>query len=206
MADDFAVDGALAQAIAGFKPREAQREMAQAVEEAVKASGELVVEAGTGTGKTYAYLAPALRAGKKVIVSTGSKALQDQLYGRDLPTIAKALNFTGKTALLKGRSNYLCLERLEQQSMAGGDLNAQALGDLVTLRGWSSQTVDGDISSCGGVTEDSPIWPLVTSTNDNCLGSDCPLYKDCFVVKARKRRWTPTLWWLTTICFSPIWW
>ena len=187
MADDFAVDGALAQAIAGFKPRDAQREMAQAVSEAVKEQGELVVEAGTGTGKTYAYLAPALRAGKKVIVSTGSKALQDQLYGRDLPTMIDALKFKGKTALLKGRSNYLCLERLEQQSMAGGDLTVQALTDLVTLRSWSSQTVDGDISSCAGVTEDSPVWPLVTSTNDNCLGTDCPRYKECFVVKARKR-------------------
>ncbi|PIF21813.1 ATP-dependent DNA helicase [Candidatus Pantoea floridensis] len=187
MADDFAADGALAQAIPGFKPREAQREMAKAVTEAVKTGGELVVEAGTGTGKTYAYLAPALRAKKKVIVSTGSKALQDQLYNRDLPTIARALKFSGKTALLKGRSNYLCLERLEQQNQTGGDLSVQALGDLISVRGWSSETTDGDVSNCSGVAEDSPIWPFVTSTNDNCLGSDCPLYKDCFVVKARKK-------------------
>ncbi|WP_271459690.1 ATP-dependent DNA helicase [Pantoea leporis] len=187
MADDFAADGALAQAIPGFKPREAQRQMAKAVTEAVKTGGELVVEAGTGTGKTYAYLAPALRAKKKVIVSTGSKALQDQLYNRDLPTIARALKFSGKTALLKGRSNYLCLERLEQQNQTGGDLSVQALGDLISVRGWSSETTDGDVSSCNGVAEDSPIWPFVTSTNDNCLGSDCPLYKDCFVVKARKK-------------------
>ncbi|MBA0034734.1 ATP-dependent DNA helicase [Pantoea sp. BIGb0393] len=187
MADDFAADGALAQAIPGFKPREAQRQMAQAVTDAVKKGGELVVEAGTGTGKTYAYLAPALRARKKVIVSTGSKALQDQLYNRDLPTIARALKFSGKTALLKGRSNYLCLERLEQQNQTGGDLSVQALGDLISVRGWSSETSDGDVSNCSGVAEDSPIWPFVTSTNDNCLGSDCPLYKDCFVVKARKK-------------------
>jgi ATP-dependent DNA helicase DinG len=187
VADDFAADGALAQAIPGFKPREAQRQMAKAVTEAVKTGGELVVEAGTGTGKTYAYLAPALRAKKKVIVSTGSKALQDQLYNRDLPTIARALKFSGKTALLKGRSNYLCLERLEQQNQTGGDLSVQALGDLISVRGWSSETTDGDVSNCNGVAEDSPIWPFVTSTNDNCLGSDCPLYKDCFVVKARKK-------------------
>lgn len=187
MADDFAADGALAQAIPGFKPRAAQREMAHAVMEAVKKGGELVVEAGTGTGKTYAYLAPALRAKKKVIISTGSKALQDQLYNRDLPTIARALKFSGKTALLKGRSNYLCLERLEQQNQTGGDLTVQALGDLINVRSWSNQTSDGDVSSCSGVAEDSPIWPFVTSTNDNCLGSDCPLYKDCFVVKARKK-------------------
>ncbi|SNY55985.1 ATP-dependent DNA helicase [Pantoea sp. GL120224-02] len=187
MADDFAADGALAQAIPGFKPRAAQREMAQAVMETVKKGGELVVEAGTGTGKTYAYLAPALRAKKKVIISTGSKALQDQLYNRDLPTIARALKFSGKTALLKGRSNYLCLERLEQQNQTGGDLTVQALGDLINVRSWSNQTSDGDVSSCSDVAEDSPIWPFVTSTNDNCLGSDCPLYKDCFVVKARKK-------------------
>nr|WP_205298878.1 ATP-dependent DNA helicase [Pantoea communis] len=177
----------MAQAIPGFKPRAAQREMAQAVMEAVKKGGELVVEAGTGTGKTYAYLAPVLRAKKKVIISTGSKALQDQLYNRDLPTIARALKFSGKTALLKGRSNYLCLERLEQQNQTGGDLTVQALGDLINVRSWSNQTSDGDVSSCSGVAEDSPIWPFVTSTNDNCLGSDCPLYKDCFVVKARKK-------------------
>jgi len=187
VADDFAADGALAQGIPGFKPRAAQREMAQAVSEAVKRGGELVVEAGTGTGKTYAYLAPALRAKKKVIVSTGSKALQDQLYNRDLPTVARALKFSGKSALLKGRSNYLCLERLEQQNQAGGDLTVQALGDLINVRSWSSETVDGDVSNCAGVAEDSPIWPYVTSTNDNCLGSDCPLYKECFVVKARKK-------------------
>ncbi|ALB63048.1 DinG family ATP-dependent helicase YoaA [Cronobacter condimenti 1330] len=187
MTDDFAADGQLAKAIPGFKPREPQRHMAQAVSAAIEAAAPLVVEAGTGTGKTYAYLAPALRAGKKVIVSTGSKALQDQLYSRDLPTVAKALEFKGRLALLKGRSNYLCLERLEQQALAGGDLPVQTLSDVIQLRGWANETVDGDISTCGRVAEDAPVWPLVTSTNDNCLGSDCPLYKDCFVVKARKK-------------------
>lgn len=187
MTDDFAPEGALAQAIKGFKPREPQRLMAEAVTEAINFKQELVVEAGTGTGKTYAYLAPALRSQRKVIISTGSKALQDQLYARDLPTVAKALKYQGKLALLKGRSNYLCLERLEQQSMAGGELAGQTLVDLVRLRSWSSQTEEGDISSCHDVAEDSFVWPLVTSTNDNCLGSDCPLYKECFVVKARRR-------------------
>ncbi|MGD8162546.1 ATP-dependent DNA helicase [Pantoea sp. FN0307] len=187
MADDFAADGALAQAIPGFRPREAQQQMAVAVTQAIDQRGELVVEAGTGTGKTYAYLVPVLRAGKKAIISTGSKALQDQLYSRDLPKVAKALAYKGKTALLKGRSNYLCLERLEQQSMTGGELTVQTLSDLVYLRRWASETSDGDISGYSGVAEDSAIWPLVTSTNDNCLGNDCPLYKDCFVVKARRR-------------------
>jgi ATP-dependent DNA helicase DinG len=187
VADDFAPEGALAQAIKGFKPREPQRLMAEAVTEAINFKQGLVVEAGTGTGKTYAYLAPALRSKRKVIISTGSKALQDQLYARDLPTVAKALKYKGKLALLKGRSNYLCLERLEQQSMAGGELAGQTLIDLVRLRGWSTLTEEGDISSCSDVAEDSFVWPLVTSTNDNCLGSDCPLYKECFVVKARRR-------------------
>ncbi len=187
MTDDFAPDGALAQKIEGFKPREPQRLMAQAVSKAIVNKQGLVVEAGTGTGKTYAYLAPALRSGKKVIISTGSKALQDQLYSRDLPKVASALKFKGKLALLKGRSNYLCIERLEQQSLSGGDLASQSLSDLVHLRNWSSMTEEGDISTCAVVAEDSYVWPLVTSTNDNCLGSDCPAYKECFVVKARRK-------------------
>lgn len=102
MTDDFAPDGQLAKAIPGFKPREPQRQMAVAVTQAIEKGQPLVVEAGTGTGKTYAYLAPALRAKKKVIISTGSKALQDQLYSRDLPTVSKALKYTGNVALLKG--------------------------------------------------------------------------------------------------------
>lgn len=187
MTDDFATDGQLAQAIPGFRPREPQRLMAQAVSTAIEQRRPLVVEAGTGTGKTYAYLAPALRCGKKAIISTGSKALQDQLYNRDLPTVAKALNYIGQLSLLKGRANYLCLERLEQQTLAGGDLPVQILSDLMYLRNWATETTDGDISRAGQVAEDAPVWPLVTSTNDNCLGSDCPSYQDCFVVKARKR-------------------
>lgn len=206
MTDDFAADGQLAKAIPGFKPREPQRQMAIAVSHAIEKSQPLVVEAGTGTGKTYAYLAPALRAGKKVIVSTGSKALQDQLYSRDLPTVAKALKFTGKLALLKGRSNYLCLERLEQQALAGGDLPVQTLSDVILLRSWSNQTLDGDISTCVSVAEDSQAWPLVTSTNDNCLGSDCRCIKSVLSLKRVKKRWMRMSSWLTIICFSPIWW
>lgn len=185
--DDFATDGLLAQAIEGFKPREVQQQMSQAVAQAIGADHVLVVEAGTGTGKTFAYLAPALRSGKKVIVSTGSKALQDQLYHRDLPTVAKALKFTGKLALLKGRANYLCLARLDQQVATGADLPAAMMHEVMEVRCWSSETSDGDISCFEQIPEDSGVWPLVTSTNDNCPGSDCPQYKDCFVVKARKR-------------------
>lgn len=205
MIDDFAADGQLAKAIPGFKPREPQRQMAVAVSEAIEASGRWWWKRGPEPVKPT--LTWRLRCGrKKVIISTGSKALQDQLYSRDLPTVAKALKFTGKLALLKGRSNYLCLERLEQQALAGGDLPVQTLSDVILLRSWSNQTQDGDISTCASVAEDSQAWPLVTSTNDNCLGSDCPLYKDCFVVKARKKRWTPTWWWSTITCSWPIWW
>lgn len=118
MTDDFAPDGQLAKAIPGFKPREPQRQMAVAVTRAIEKGQPLVVEAGTGTGKTYAY-GPCAAGEKKVIISTGSKALQDQLYSRDLPTVSKALKYTGNVALLKGRSNYLCLERLEQQALTG---------------------------------------------------------------------------------------
>ncbi len=158
MTDDFAPDGQLAKAIPGFKPREPQRQMAVAVTQAIEKGQPLVVEAGTGTGKTYAYLAPALRAKKKVIISTGSKALQDQLYSRDLPTVSKALKYTGNVALLKGRSNYLCLERLEQQALAGGDLPVQILSDVILLRSWSNQTVDGVIKQSMVISAPASAW------------------------------------------------
>ena len=178
MADDFSPEGQLAQAIPGFKPREPQRQMAHAVARAIDTAQPLVVEAGTGTGKTYAYLGAALRAKKKVIISTGLKRCRTSLqprsaHGRQRP------EYKGRLALLKGRSNYLCLEAAEQQALAGGDLPVQTLSDVIILRAWANQTEEGDISTCASVPEDSPAWPLVTSTNDNCLGSDCPLYKDC---------------------------
>ncbi|CDL87490.1 ATP-dependent DNA helicase [Xenorhabdus cabanillasii] len=187
MSDDFVKNGVLAKAIQGFKPRDAQREMSSAITAAIQKQQQLVVEAGTGTGKTFAYLVPALRSGKKVIISTGSKALQDQLYNRDLPVIADALKFSGRLALLKGRSNYLCLERLEQQSMGGSQLEPEMLSEVIKLKSWSSQTEDGDTSRCHQIAEDSAVWALVTSTNDNCLGRDCPSYQECFVLKARRR-------------------
>lgn len=187
MTEDFAESGTLSQAIPGFRSRQAQRDMANEVAKCIEHASTLLVEAGTGTGKTFAYLVPALRAGKKTILSTGSRALQDQLYTRDLPTIVKALAFRGRTAILKGRANYLCLERLAGQNSAGGDLPVQQLSELVSVRAWSTVTDDGDISRCATVPEESPLWPLVTSTNDNCLGGDCPQFADCYVVKARKR-------------------
>nr|WP_255457050.1 ATP-dependent DNA helicase [Gilliamella sp. ESL0254] len=177
----------LAKAIDGFVAREPQRNMASKVSESIKKQRSLVVEAGTGTGKTFAYLVPALRSDKKVILSTGSKNLQEQLFSKDLPIIKKALNYTGKIALLKGRANYLCLERLYHQYAAAGDLDKDLRVDLVRVKNWSIKTKDGDISKCTTVTEENLIWPILTSTNDNCLGSDCEHYSDCYVVKARKR-------------------
>lgn len=187
MIDDFSDQGRLRQKLPGFRPREAQQKMALQVAECIEQGGQRVLEAGTGTGKTYAYLVPALRANKKVIISTGSRALQDQLYNRDLPTVIEALDYVGHSAMLKGRANYLCLERLEAQNSAGGDLAVQQLTDLIQVRNWATVTEDGDISRCTKVAEDSQLWSLVTSTHDNCLGADCPYFQDCFVVKARQR-------------------
>ncbi|HDR1253126.1 ATP-dependent DNA helicase [Pasteurella multocida] len=183
----FSEQGALSQSIAGFRPRAEQREMATAVASAIQDKQALVVEAGTGTGKTFAYLAPALLAKKKTIVSTGSKNLQDQLFKRDLPAIKKALNYSGKIALLKGRANYLCLERLDQVIAQGVLGDRSVLVDLSKVRKWNNATKTGDLSECVELAEDSPILAQLTSTADSCLGTDCPHYNDCYVASARKR-------------------
>ncbi len=185
----FSAQGALGKAIPGFQPRQAQIDMAKAVASAIKNQGQVVVEAGTGTGKTFAYLVPALMSGKKVIISTGSKNLQEQLYHRDLPLMADALGFLGKVSLLKGRSNYLCLDRLSRQMVESHTPSADPtlLSQLVKVRAWTSETKTGDLGDCDAIAEDSPIIPTITSTNDNCLGKECPSYTDCYVLKARKK-------------------
>ncbi|MDO4697138.1 MAG: ATP-dependent DNA helicase [Pasteurellaceae bacterium] len=183
----FSENGALSQNIQGFRPRQAQIEMSQAVGRAVDSASSAVIEAGTGTGKTFAYLVPALLSGKKTIISTGSKNLQDQLFSRDLPTIQKALNYTGKIALLKGRANYLCLERLDQVIAMGVLGDKSVLTDLSKVRKWQATSKTGDLSECITIAEDSPILPQLVSTTDSCLGSDCPNYKDCYVVHARRK-------------------
>ncbi|KRS23006.1 ATP-dependent helicase [Alishewanella sp. WH16-1] len=182
----FAEQGTLAKQIPGFKPRAAQLEMAQAVAESITANGVLVVEAGTGTGKTYAYLVPALLSGKKVILSTGTKNLQEQLYFRDLPTVLQALALPVKTALLKGRSNYLCLFRLEQHYQHIPSADPELINDLSLIKKWAAETQSGDIGELSYIAEDSRALPYVTSTTDNCLGKDCPVYEDCHLLKARK--------------------
>ncbi|MDW6016525.1 ATP-dependent DNA helicase [Vibrio plantisponsor] len=186
----FSQQGALGKAIPGFQPRQAQIDMAQAVAKAIAGESQLVVEAGTGTGKTFAYLVPALLSGKKTIISTGSKNLQEQLFHRDLPLMVDALGFHGNVALLKGRANYLCLDRLSRQMVESHTNDAadpQLLTQLVKVRSWSSETRSGDLGECDALPEDSMIIPTITSTNDNCLGKECPSYTDCFVNKARRK-------------------
>jgi len=178
----FGSNSPLRDHLPGFQPRAGQAWMAEAVAEAIAHSGRLVVEAGTGTGKTFAYLLPALLSGRKTIISTGTKALQDQLYHRDLPLVCKAVGRPVTTALLKGRANYLCLHRLDQVTEPA----ASVADDLNEVHEWRYRTTSGDKAELTDVPEDSPVWPLVTSTADNCLGQKCPEYAKCHVAKARK--------------------
>lgn len=178
--------GALARAIEGYSPRPAQQRLADAIAETIETQGELIAEAGTGTGKTYAYLVPALLSGKRTIVSTGTRALQDQLYHRDLPRVRNALGARLKTALLKGRSNYLCWYRLERARSDGLFASRELAAHLTKLHAWAGGSASGDLAGVDFLPEDSPLWPQVTSTAENCLGTDCPFYGECFVVKARQ--------------------
>lgn len=187
VSDIFSRDGLLSEAIQGFSPRQAQTEMAQAIESAVKEKQSLIIEAGTGTGKTFAYLVPALLSKKKVIVSTGTKNLQEQLFHRDLPLVKKALGSNSRVALLKGRANYLCTHRLSQHRGNSTLLEKQTLDELSQVRKWASTTKSGDIAELTSLAEDAKVIPFVTSTVDNCLGKDCPDYEDCYLVKARRK-------------------
>ena len=177
--------GALANAIPGYAPRPAQQRLGVAIAETMAERGALVAEAGTGTGKTYAYLVPALLSGQRVIVSTGTKALQDQLYHRDLPRVREALGLGLRTALLKGRSNYLCLQRTELAKGAPVFSGREQIAQFERIVQWSKRTRRGDLAEIEDLPEDSPLRGLVTSTVENCLGSECPFWQDCFVVKAR---------------------
>ena len=193
----FSHQGALAKAINGFSPRQAQLDMALEVSKAIEQKSSLIVEAGTGTGKTFAYLIPALLANKanaennagqkKIIVSTGTKNLQEQLFHKDLPLIRKALTSNAQVALLKGRANYLCIYRLEQYQQSRGQLDAQTLADFVKVRSWANGTQSGDIGELVNVTEGSPVFPFVTSTVDNCLAKECPNIESCYLIKARTK-------------------
>jgi len=183
----FAADGPLAAAVPGFRARNQQLEMAQRIQEAIGGCRVLVAEAGTGTGKTFAYLVPALLSGGKTIISTGTRTLQDQLFIRDLPTVRDALKVPVSTALLKGRANYVCPYHLERNHRDGRFLTAQDSADLRAIARFAQITGSGDRSECTDVREDSGAWLAATSTRDNCLGQDCPDIKKCFVLQARRR-------------------
>ena len=182
----FGEAGPLSLAIPGFRPRAQQLEMAQRVAQAIAENGVLVAEAGTGTGKTFAYLVPALLSGAKVIVSTGTKTLQDQLFQRDLPMVRDALKLPVSTALLKGRANYVCHYHLERAQIDGRFASREDAAHVRTIARFARQTGSGDKSECAAVPEDSAVWNAVTSTRDNCLGQECPHYKACFVLAARR--------------------
>ncbi|RZL63691.1 MAG: ATP-dependent DNA helicase [Variovorax sp.] len=184
--DAFAQDGVLSRAAEHFRERTGQTEMALAVARTIEDGGVLVVEAGTGVGKTFSYLVPALLSGERVLLSTATKALQDQLFGRDLPRLVEALGLPLRTALLKGRASYVCLHRL---GLARHDASLPERGSLRTLakiEQWSTSTRTGDLAELPGLDERSPLIPLVTSTRDNCLGAQCPQFKPCHVNLARR--------------------
>ncbi|HLU20148.1 MAG TPA: ATP-dependent DNA helicase [Pusillimonas sp.] len=184
----FSEQGPIAQKVEGYRPRQAQLEMAQAIDRALADHATLIAEAGTGTGKTWAYLVPAFLSNAKVLVSTGTRTLQDQLFRRDLPRLREALALSINVALLKGRGNYVCHYHL--QRLAGDDraLKSRAeVGQLRHIQLFAQKTRSGDRAELAEVPEDADIWNRVTSTRENCLGQDCPHVRDCFVLKARKQ-------------------
>ena len=182
----FAPGGPLAQAAEGFVARDGQTQLAQAVARTIGQGGVLVAEAATGVGKTFAYLVPALLSGERVLVSTATKTLQDQLFGRDLPRLARALGVPARMALLKGRSSYLCLHRLEFAGESSDLRMTGARHALSKIERWSKTTRTGDLAELPGLDERSPVIPLVTSTRENCLGADCPKFRACHVNVARR--------------------
>ena len=182
----FAPGGPLAQAAAGVDARDGQTQLAQAVARTIGQGGVLVAEAATGVGKTFAYLVPALLSGERVLVSTATKTLQDQLFGRDLPRLARALGVPARMALLKGRSSYLCLHRLEFAGESSDLRMTGARHALSKIERWSKTTRTGDLAELPGLDERSPVIPLVTSTRENCLGADCPKFRACHVNLARR--------------------
>ena len=180
-------EGPLAEQLPGFAPREEQLLLAEAIEENIARQGILVAEAGTGIGKTLSYLVPVVLSGLRTIISTGTKTLQDQLFFRDLPVVSAAIGGGIKSALLKGRANYLCLYRMERARDSGELPTKIAFKELAAIHDWSGQTTDGDLSISPLITDESGLWPFVTSTTENCLGAECPKFEECFVAKARNK-------------------
>src|SRR5487761_2400140 len=182
----FGADGALGRAIPGYRQRRQQVEMAQAIAQALRDNSLLVAEAGTGTGKTFAYLVPALLSGGKVIISTGTKNLQDQLYNRDLPTVRDTLQVPVSTALLKGRANYVCHHHLETALADGRFASREEVAQLHKIARFAKTSKTGDRAELADVPENASVWQSATSTRENCLGQDCKQYAECFVMAARR--------------------
>ncbi len=183
----FQAGGVLSQAVANYSPRGQQLEMAQAVEDAILHHKQLIAEAGTGTGKTFAYLVPALLSGGKVIISTGTKTLQDQLFNRDLPNVRDALKVPVTACMLKGRANYVCHHHLERAAQEGRFISRDDARYVQVIKTFAEHSKTGDKAELTEVPENATVWQNVTSTRDNCLGQDCAYYKDCFVMEARKK-------------------
>ncbi len=185
--DTLGPAGQLANYLPGFAARPQQQEMAEAVEQALSDNTILIAEAGTGTGKTFAYLVPAMLCGKKVIISTGTKNLQDQLFHKDIPLVRDALGVPVDVALLKGRANYLCPHRLQLALEEGRFLTRSQTAELQEINKWAGRTASGDIAELSTLSEDSILWPQVTSSADNCLGGECEYIEGCFIARARRR-------------------
>jgi ATP-dependent DNA helicase DinG len=185
--DFFDEGGALASIIQGYRVRQPQVDLSNAIGQAINDKSTLIAEAGTGTGKTFAYLVPALLSKKKIIISTGTKNLQEQLFSRDLPLIKNAIDKTQDIALLKGRANYLCLHRLKLNGSDHARLEKETLNEYSIIKRWSTNTKTGDIGEVSMLPDNAKVIPLVTSTVDNCLGKDCSDYQDCYLFKARKK-------------------
>ncbi|KTD65641.1 ATP dependent DNA helicase (DEAD box family) Rad3 [Legionella spiritensis] len=179
--------GRLSTAIPGFVARQAQIALASAIAEAMTDKTILVAEAGTGTGKTYAYLIPCLLGGKKALISTATKTLQDQLFQKDLPELVRALGRSVRVQNLKGRANYICRYRTKLHAKEGRFISQQSVHEVLHIHEKLAQLTSGERAELPEISEDSPVWPLVTSTADNCLGGECEFHRDCFLVKARKR-------------------
>lgn len=182
----FSPEGPLAQGVSAYKVRPQQVEMAEKIAAAIQNQSVFIAEAGTGTGKTYAYLVPALLSGGKVIVSTGTKTLQDQLFNKDVPTVRQALKAPVKIALLKGRANYVCHYHLEHALLDGRFSSREQASHVMKIQRFAEITRTGDKAECIDVPENAEIWSAVTSTRENCLGQECPNNKDCFVLAARR--------------------
>ena len=179
--------GRLSTALPGFVARAPQSDLAVAIAKAINDKSILIAEAGTGTGKTFAYLLPCLLSGKKVLISTATKTLQDQLFQKDLPTLVRALGLSARIQNLKGRANYICQYRVNLHAEEGQFQTPQCAHEVLYVRDKLSQMKDGERSELPEISEDSPAWSYVTSTTDNCLGNECPNHETCFLMKARKR-------------------